>query len=146
MGPDVSHLPESAQRLVALIGLPATVVLVERHGGKELTLYARGDSVKRLGEVIGPQAAERLQDYFGSEPFGVPRCTAALKNLRNTKIHATYDELTAGPTGCSGRVAIHAIVEQFGLTERQIWRILKTSSVPRQAKQKPVDERQLTLL
>lgn len=144
MEPDVSHLPDSAQRLVALIGLPATVVLVEKHGGKELTLYARGDSVKRLGEVIGQQAAERLHDYFGSEPFGVPRCTAALKALRNTKIHAAYDQMT-GPAGLSGRTAIHAIVDQFGLTERQIWRILKMSSAPRQARQKPVDPRQVLL-
>jgi hypothetical protein len=145
MEPDVSHLPDSAQRLVALIGLPATVVLVEKHGGKEVRLYVRGDSVKRLGEVIGQQAAERLHDYFGREPFDVPRCTAALKGLRNTKIHATYDQMTA-TAGLSGRTAVHTIVEQFGLTERQVWRILKMSSAPRQAKQKPVDTRQLSLI
>jgi hypothetical protein len=145
MQPDVSHLPQSAQLIVGLIGLPATVLLVEKHGGKELSLYQRGDSIKRLGDAIGHPAAEALHEYFGSEAFGVPRCTAALKNLRNGKIHAMFDHLT-GVERRSGRVAIHRIVDEFGLTERQIWRILKTSSVPRQAKQKPVDERQLSLI
>jgi hypothetical protein len=144
MEPNVSHLPSSAQRLVALIGLPATVLLVERHGGKELKLYARGNSVADLAAIIGRAEADKLFDYFGSDPIGVPRCTAALRELRNSRIHADFDRLT-GAQGLSGQRAIHHIVESFGLTERQIWRILKTADVPRLVK-KPVDERQLSLI
>lgn len=142
MEPDFSYLPETAQRLVALIGLPATVLLVEKHGGKELALYGRGDSVARLAAMIGSAPADKLFAHFGSDPFCVPRCTAALRDLRNAKIHADYDRLT-NVDGLSGRRAIHSIVDTFALTERQIWRILKVSSHPRK---KPVDLRQMSLL
>ena len=66
MQPDVSHLPESAQRLVALIGLQAAVLLIERHGGKELALYVRGDSVARLAASIGDEPTDALLRHFGS--------------------------------------------------------------------------------
>lgn len=145
MQPDLSHLPQSAQLMVGVIGLPATVLFVERFGGKTLSLHRRGDSVKRLASVIGAAAADALFDCYGSDTIVVPRCTAALKSLRNEKILAEFDRIT-GPERQTTRVAIHSIVDHFGLTERQIWRILKTSSVPRQAKQKPVDERQLSLI
>lgn len=126
MQPDVSHLPESAQRLVALIGLQAAVLLIERHGGKELTLYQRGDSVARLAASIGDEPTDALLRNFGSAPFNVPRCTAALKSVRNSRMLADYDRLTSTERTHSGREAIHSLVENYGLTERQVWRILKT--------------------
>lgn len=145
MQPDLSHLPQSAQLIVSLIGLPATVLLVEKRGGRTLSLHRRGDSVKRLAGIVGEAAADSLFEHYGSEPIVVPRCTAALKNLRNEKIHAEFDRMT-GAERQTARAAIDTIVDNFGLTERQIWRILKLSSVPRQARQKPVDERQLSLI
>lgn len=126
MQPDVSHLPESAQRLVALIGLQAAVLLIERHGGKELTLYQRGDSVARLAASIGDEPTDALLRNFGSAPFNVPRCTAALKAVRNSRMLTDYDRLTSTERTHSGREAIHYLVENYGLTERQVWRILKT--------------------
>lgn len=120
---DVSTLPKSAQTLVSLIGLQATGILIEKHGGKELALYARGDSLDRLGAIIGLPEAEILHGHFGPTPFTVPRCTSLLCNIRNAKIHAMYDSLTT--EGISGRAAIHQIIEVFGLTERHIFRIFK---------------------
>lgn len=141
MQPDVSHLPESAQRLVALIGLQAAVLLIERHGGKEMTLYVRGDSVARLAASIGDVPTDALLRHFGSDPFNVPRCTAALKSVRNSRMQAEYDRLTSTERTHSGREAIHYLVENYGLTERQVWRILKT--IP---KMPVVDQRQMSLI
>lgn len=141
MNPNVSHLPESAQRLVALIGLPAAVLLIERHGGKELALYVRGESVKRLAASIGDAATDALLRYFGSEPFNVPRCTSALKAVRNTNMQTEYDRLTTVERTHSGREAVHHLVEVYGLTERQIWRILKTIPIMPE-----VDHRQMSLI
>lgn len=142
--PDVSHLPKSAQRLVALIGLPATALLVEKHGGKDLTLYNRGDSIARIAAIIGDEAADKLFQFYGSDPFSVPLCSAALSAVRNAKIHADYDRFMTDEK-LSGRESIHRIVDAFRLSERQIKRILKKSSVPVK-RAKPVDERQMTLL
>lgn len=143
--PDVSHLPESAQRLVALIGLPATVLLVEKHGGKELTLYNRGDSVARIAATIGFDGAASLLHFFGSDPFTVPLCTHALRAVRNAKIHAEYDRLTIVDKW-TGKASIHHIVDVFRVGERQVKRILKQESHVPLVKTKPVDPRQMNLL
>lgn len=124
---DAGNLPQTAQELVRLIGPRATATLIEQHGGKELTLYRRGDSQHLLGAVIGFPEVETLYAHFGSSPFIIPRCTALLRKVRNAKIHAMFDDLTAG--GMSSRRAVHRIIDSFGLTERQIFRIFKVSAL-----------------
>lgn len=143
METDLSHLPPSAQRLVGIIGLPATLVLVSQHAGKTLRLYQTGESIERLRLDIGIFAAGQLLDHFGSEPFLVPKCRDALNDVRNARIHAEYDRLTQAE-GRSGRDSVHRLVELFGLGERQVWRVLKQASRP--PKPRAVDARQMSLL
>lgn len=142
MKPDFTHLPISAQRLINVIGLPAALLLVDRHGGKTLRLYQTGESIERVNETIGTTAAGQLLDHFGSEPFIVPKCRDALNDIRNACIHSEYDRLTQGEQR-SGRDSVHLLVERFGLSERQVWRILKQSSRPAP---RLVDPRQMSLL
>lgn len=124
---DISALPPAAQLLVSLIGLHATTALIEKHGGKTLELAKRGDSQSNLAAVIGMPEVEKLYSHFGCCPISIPRCTSLLRNARNIKIHAMYDHLTG--EGKTGRSAVHQIVEVFGVTERQVWRILKKTTL-----------------
>lgn len=144
---DVSHLPRSAQLLVALIGLPVTMLLVDKFGGKDVRLYKGGDSLARLANKIGAEAAGKLFDHFGSDQFNVPKCDDALKVVRNARIHAEYDRMT-GAERRSDRDAVHRLVDAFGLGERQVRRILKKPGghTPRAARTASVDPRQLSLL
>ncbi|MGO4380354.1 Mor transcription activator family protein [Pseudoduganella sp. RAF53_2] len=143
METDLSHLPPSAQRLVGIIGLPATLLLVDRHGGKALRLYKTGESIERLTEAVGAIAAGQLLNHFGSDPFTVPKCRDALNDVRNARIHREYDRLTQIEKR-SGRDSVHCLVEQFCLSERHVWRVLKQTT--RQPKVAVVDSRQLSLL
>lgn len=146
MQPDVSHLPKTAQIFVSLIGLPVTMLLVDQFGGKDLRLYQRGDSLARLASKIGTEPAGKLFAYFGSDQFNVPKCDDLLKALRNARIHAEYDRITVAERR-SDREAVHRLVDEFGLGERQVRRILKKPGhTPRAPRQAYVDPRQISLL
>lgn len=145
MEQDISHLPPSAQRLIGIIGLQATLIMVDKHGGKTLRLYQTGETMELLAGAIGTAAAGALFDYFGIEPFIVPKCRAALNDVRNARIHAEYDRLTREERR-SGRDSVHRLVEKFGLAERQVWRILKRSSQAAAPREKPLDPRQMSLI
>lgn len=142
MEPDLSHLPESARKLVALIGVHATLRLIDRFGGCTITLYGSENSLNKMAEVVGADAALKLLAFYGNVPWTVPNCAKAMKAIRNDDIHAAFDRLTM-QEGRSARAAVAIITRLCTpyLHERSIWRILKRSSAP-----KPVDPRQIPLL
>lgn len=142
MQSDLSHLPESAQKLIALIGLPATLCLVDKFGGCTISLYGSDNSLEKMAEIIGRDAAMKLLKFYGVAPFTVPLCHRALKAVRNADILAEFDRLTLDE-GLSARASVTRITRRFTpyLHERTIWRILKRSTAI-----KPVDHRQMSLL
>lgn len=127
LGDDVLHLlPESARLLVQLIGLPLTVKLINSWGG---TTFPVSKNQTRLGqirfealaEVVGTDAATILTRHFGGETFAIPRCHAAMLEVRNRDIRREFDRITREHS------AIHAaatLARQHGLTDRTIWEIL----------------------
>jgi hypothetical protein len=142
MQTDLSHLPSSAQKLIALIGLPATLRLVDAHGGCALNLYHSENSLERMGETVGRDAAFKLLQFYGNAPFTIPLCHRALKAVRNAEILAEFDNLTMRD-GLSARAAVARITRRFTpyIHERTIWRILKTTGDV-----KVVDPRQMSLI
>lgn len=142
MQADLSHLPLGAQKLIALIGLPLTLRLVDAHGGCTLNMYNSDNSMDRMAEVVGHDAAAKLLKFYGNAPFTVPLCHSALKAMRNATILAEFDRLTMKEK-LSARQAVTSITRLFTpyMHERTIWRILKTTG-----EVKPVDERQLSLI
>ncbi|MDQ2822440.1 MAG: hypothetical protein M3Y65_19030 [Pseudomonadota bacterium] len=139
----VEHLPKSAQNLIALIGLPSTLRLVDTHGGITVNLYNSENSLERMAEIVGPENARALLKFYGSVPFTVPMCMHALKAVRNAEILAEFDRLTQQEK-LSARASVTLITRRFTphIHERTIWRILKTlpDSPP------PLDDRQGSLI
>ena len=127
MQTDYSHLPPTAQKLIALIGLPLTLRLVMEFGGTTINLYNSENSLEGMGAIIGRQAAEKMLKFFGNDPFTVPLCTSALRTLRNKRVLAEFDRITLVEKR-SARQAVQQITRLFtpGIHERTIWRILKT--------------------
>lgn len=125
----VEQLPRLARDLVEVIGLNATLRFVEAYGGRTLDL-AKGKRIRgkaqiqTIAEKIGKLAADKMAVHLGGAPFFVPKCAAALRAMRDAKVHARFDELT-GKADLSARRAVAQMVDEFGVVDRTLWRILK---------------------
>jgi hypothetical protein len=140
---DLSNLPESAQKLIALIGLPATLRLVDAYGGCSVNLYSSDTSLDRMADIVGRDNAVILFKWHGSAPFTVPLCNQALKAVRNADILAEFDRLTM-EENISARASVMRITRRFTphIHERTVWRILKTLPKVKVAE----DTRQMSLI
>lgn len=115
-------LPTSLHDIVELIGLAATLQLVERYGGITALYIPRDiDAEHQIALALGLTAARRLAQTFGGDCIrNIPRCADGLRRMRNREI-----KMRRGEGVSAARLAL-----SFGLTERQIWSILSESDVP----------------
>jgi hypothetical protein len=114
--PTVDDLPESLRDVVELIGLPATLNLVEHFGGL-IALYVPREIEPEhpIAVAIGITAARKLSAHYGGDCVrNIPRCASWIRRVRDTEIHARR---TAGES--PARLAL-----EYGITERAVWMIL----------------------
>lgn len=120
------------QEIVDLIGMERACALVEWRGGTYAYVPRRltDDDAREIVGVIGRDAVELLSQHYGGSRLYVPRGGEArrLRAQRNEAIVAEYD---------AGMSAMQLAL-RYGLTERQVWRII--SAAP-----PPVDTSQLKL-
>ena len=123
-------LPASARELAEIIGLAATLRLVEAYAGQVLAIpngrRQRGrQQIEALAEVVGQAAAEKLCRHLAGQRYlSVPKCQAALRAARDARLQARFDELT-GAGRHSARAAVSLLVAEFGLVDSSVWRVLK---------------------
>lgn len=125
---EVQHLlPEIAQLIATLVGLPKALKLIETWGG---TTFPVSKNKRRegqiryeaLAEVVGIEGADRLTQHFGGEVLSIPRCAVAMREVRDRMLRAEFDVLTREhPAGH----AVNQLARQYQLTERWVWMILK---------------------
>ena len=106
----VDWLPPSLRELVAVIGLDATLRIVEQRGGVRLVVPSRARPGHWLAELIGLEALERLVDVYGREEIDIPRCAGALRAIRARQIAAEH---AAGVSNAQ-------LARRYGYTERGI--------------------------
>ncbi|MEN8518090.1 Mor transcription activator family protein [Burkholderia sp. RS02] len=126
------ELPDFVRLLVRLIGMPKTVMLIEKLGGTTFPVAKRlsrqGEvRYQLLSEVVGVEAADRLTEHFGGEPLYIPMCAKAVRLARDRRIRADFDTLTREH---SSLYAVVKLVQRNKLSDRQIWRILKQEDPP----------------
>lgn len=87
---NVDLLPYALQDLVALIGLPPTMLIVEKHGGTRLYIPKNEMADDHpLIKLIGREAAEILQRNYGGEPhMDIPLALRQMRAVRNAEIRA----------------------------------------------------------
>lgn len=124
----LAHLPRTARDLVDLIGLPATLRLIEARAGQSLTIPKRkrkaGESLfQDLADIVGQEAAERLVGRYGGEYLTVPSCKRAAHAVRDAELQARFDALLAG--GLSARAVANRLAGEFGLDVSTVWRVSK---------------------
>lgn len=114
-------LPESLHEIVELIGLPATLRMVERFGGLTQLYVPRDlEADHAISQAIGITAARKLASHYGTDTLrNIPRCAEGLRRIRNTEICARHPRESAA-----------ALALAYGLTERQIWTILAEGREP----------------
>lgn len=129
----IDLLPPLLRDFERLIGLQATMALVQRWGG--LRVYfptpERVTPDHPYAKVIGMEALLKLAREYGRLPhFQLPKAERALQSVRNSRIAAAY------ATNKTAR----EIAADYGLTEGQVVRIVATLGVTA-----PPDRRQRAL-
>ncbi|MFO6419001.1 Mor transcription activator family protein [Hylemonella sp. W303a] len=113
---EVKLLPPLLQDFVRLIGIPATMLLVQNYGGRRIYIPSpeRCTEKHAISQLIGPGNLSKLADCYGSMPhFQFPKAERALLAVRNARIVNDYRTKTA-----------RELAMQHNLTEGQIVRIL----------------------
>lgn len=107
-------LPQVLQDFVRLIGLVATMLIVEAYGGRRLYIPINPHADHPIAKLIGLEKLTVLSKVYGLEDhFDIPKAVKALRHVRDEKIRAEY-----GPKSASMLALEHQ------LTERQIWNIV----------------------
>ncbi|WP_260466783.1 Mor transcription activator family protein [Pandoraea apista] len=125
------ELPEFVKLLIRVVGMEATIKLIKRLGGTTLLVAKRRSrqgeaSYELLAEVIGSEAADRMTAHFGGDLLYIPNCANAIRLLRDRSIRADFDGLTREHSAIA---AVVKLAQRTGLSDRQIWRILKCGDV-----------------
>lgn len=131
-------LPQTAQDIVDVIGMDATMALVRRYPGIPLKVpkgrRLDGAMVQRLSSDIGQDAALKFIRHYKGEVVVIPRCADALRVMRNKQIIAQYGNGTT----------VADLAREYKLTVRQIRSVLNSPDVA-VAVQNRTDPRQLMM-
>jgi Mor family transcriptional regulator len=107
-------LPKVLQDFVRLIGLHATMLLVERFGGLRIYIPLNPKPDHHFAQLIGMDNLLKLSQVYGREDhFELPKAERALLALRNAKMKAEY-----------GPKSVRELAAEHHLTERQVTRIV----------------------
>lgn len=120
-------LPESARLIASLVGLPRALKLVDTWGGTTFPISknkTRDGQIRFevLTETVGIEAAQILTRHFGGEVLAIPRCAAAMRELRYRDIRRAFDTLSRDYPASH---AVNQLARQHEMTERWVWYILK---------------------
>ncbi|WP_424682939.1 hypothetical protein [Frateuria sp. YIM B11624] len=124
---DAGDLPPRLAALAQVIGLPATLRLVEARGGTRFYVPEQATTDHWLAPLIGPGALALLVQHYGREYLELDRAAAALRAARDRQIVADAREGASTAT----------IALQCGLTQRQVFNILARANVGAPALDQP---------
>ncbi|TKI08645.1 Mor transcription activator family protein [Martelella alba] len=120
-------LPPSVIQIADLIGFPATERLLAAFGG---TTFPISKGLRALGaaraallrDTIGDENTKLLIKAFGGEEPYLPRCDRALRELRNRRFLAEFEQ--AKNQGTSSLMALTFLCPKYGFSDRFAWQLL----------------------
>lgn len=89
---NVEDLPATAQELVEVIGLAATMGIVAVRGGARLCVPKQTTGDHWLAERIGMEAFERLTQVYAGEEIEIPCCSVAFLKVRENTIYGQFEQ------------------------------------------------------
>lgn len=120
---DINILPGVLREMTDLIGLPATMQIVQRHGGTRLWVPALIETLApdhKLVKLVGMAAARTLSEQYGGETLEIPKAERALRAIRDKAIREQW------PAKSQSQLAT-----EYNLTERQVRTILSSIEQPK---------------
>lgn len=144
----LAHLPRTARDLVDLIGLPATLRLIEARAGQVLAIpkckRARGQArLVDLADIVGMIAAKKIAQCYGGEYLTVPQCKRAIAAVRDGHLQARFDELLKA--GVGARRIANQLAGEYTVDVSTVWRISKRVAAECGNPEAVVEVRQLGL-
>lgn len=127
-------LPEQAQKLAGIIGYQGVLQVISRIPGTswefpklkgaEGAEFSDTSVFLELEEAIGSrELAVRMCKFYSGEKAYIPKCSDALRRLRNIAIHREAEDLLK--KGLTMNRAVRKISVTFGVSDRWVWEILK---------------------
>lgn len=120
---NLDELPEQIKEIVSVIGIEDTIRLTNVYGG--MTIRFSDESSRDVGtrrdiieRLLGKKKAPLFFKHFANRALYIARCTNALKGTRDRQIRTDSDVMQMAE-----------LILKWGLSERQIWRILKASAI-----------------
>ncbi len=104
------------RELSEAIGLPDTIEVVRRWGGRDFYIPVKVEPYDPLALTIGYESAKRLVENFGGQQLQLPAERNALLDLRNAAI---IQEAAAG-------MSHEQIGLRYGMTRQSVAHILRT--------------------
>ncbi|WP_049856853.1 Mor transcription activator family protein [Trabulsiella odontotermitis] len=120
-------LPESAIAIVDVIGLEATMQLVEVLGGVPMPVnkgvLARGDTrLDMLRQAVGEENTRKLMSAFGGEEIYIPNCYHALRECFWRQFLSEFDALR--DEGVSVLMALTRLCPQHKVSYKQAMKVI----------------------
>lgn len=125
-------LPPSVADIVNTIGIEPTLRLVTALGGTSYDFpvgVVDSPRLRVLQDILAPDEIDRLLAVYGGARYYIPRCEAALRELRNRQFRHAVEAMVARD-GISQKLAIQQLAQQYDITERWAYEILKPPPRP----------------
>ncbi len=128
-----SELPESTELYTHVLKNQNLVMALMAHfGGCSFHIPRRwpphgqrGDEAKHpLQKVLNHEQFLRLVEHFGGTEIYIPKGTRSKAILRNNRIIQSYSKATS--QGVSSNLIVRQLAQEYNLSDRRIWGILKT--------------------
>ena len=118
-----AYLPPIVLEIVEIIGFEQTEKLIRKLGGASVRFSCGQYYYPKIVEAVGVENAKLLRHYFGGkqDPY-IPRCSEALRMLRNQRFKAEFDKLKS--ENMSGRMIMVELCPKYGFSERHAWDII----------------------
>lgn len=145
----LAHLPRTARDLVDLIGLVATLRLIEAAAGQVLTI-PKGKREKgkvlleNLAAIVGDEAAAKIVARYGGEYLTIPSCKRAGYAVRDAELQARFDALLK--EGLGARAIANQLAAEFRIDVSTVWRISKRAAADTANPQAVAETRQAELI
>ena len=102
------------REFVDLIGLAATMAIVERYGGTRLLFRSNPEENAELVALVGAEKAALLdRQYRGDRPL-IPKALPALRAVRNRKLQSDLEVMSRAE-----------IARKYGLGERRVYQLAR---------------------
>ena len=132
---EIHKLGTKTRRLIALIGLPETIKLLQARGGAPFFIPKHSDKTRTLQDILLPESIKKLsKSEMSNKIISLPKADKMLQQVRDIYI-----------TSQRGLISRRQLAKQFNITTRHVLNIWLKNPLETEEK-KSEQQAQQTLL